>query len=138
MKVSIMNNILTYNDKSVTMKRKIIDYIVMSEYLIILEDFTGDDYNLVYCFDNELHKLWKIKKPDSKFIGQKQLPYVGITITKGLTVVDTLGRYFTHRPTILQTMVLSLGRMQRTATRWTYLCFARKRLHLCLWLTVIL
>ena len=69
-----MNNILTYNDKSVTMKRKIIDYIVMSEYLIILEDFTGDDYNLVYCFDNELHKLWKIKKPDSKFIGQKQLP----------------------------------------------------------------
>ena len=74
-------------------KRKIIDYIVMSEYLIILEDFTGDDYNLVYCFDNELHKLWKIKKPDSKFIGQKQLPYVGITITKGLTVVDTLGRY---------------------------------------------
>ena len=78
-----MNNILTYNDKSVTMKRKIIDYIVMSEYLIILEDFTGDDYNLVYCFDNELHKLWKIKKPDSKFIGQKQLPYVGITITKG-------------------------------------------------------
>lgn len=60
MKVSIMNNILTYNDKSVTMKRKIIDYIVMSEYLIILEDFTGDDYNLVYCFDNELHKLWKI------------------------------------------------------------------------------
>ena len=26
MKVSIMNNILTYNDKSVTMKRKIIDY----------------------------------------------------------------------------------------------------------------
>ena len=43
MKVSIMNNILTYNDKSVTMKRKIIDYIVMSEYLIILEDFTGDD-----------------------------------------------------------------------------------------------
>ena len=82
-----------YNDKSVTMKRKIIDYIVMSEYLIILEDFTGDDYNLVYCFDNELHKLWKIKKPDSKFIGQKQLPYVGITITKGLTVVDTLGRY---------------------------------------------
>ena len=93
-----MNNILTYNDKSVTMKRKIIDYIVMSEYLIILEDFTGDDYNLVYCFDNELHKLWKIsqtyiKKPDSKFIGQKQLPYVGITITKGLTVVDTLGRY---------------------------------------------
>gem|GEM_PF-225437 len=93
LKVSIMNNILTYNDKSVTMKRKIIDYIVMSEYLIILEDFTGDDYNLVYCFDNELHKLWKIKKPDSKFIGQKQLPYVGITITKGLTVVDTLGRY---------------------------------------------
>lgn len=93
MKVSIMNNILTYNDKSVTMKRKIIDYIVMSEYLIILEDFTGDDYNLVYCFDNELHKLWKIKTPDSKFIGQKQLPYVGITITKGLTVVDTLGRY---------------------------------------------
>lgn len=88
-----MNNILTYNDKSVTMKRKIIDYIVMSEYLIILEDFTGDDYNLVYCFDNELHKLWKIKMPDSKFIGQKQLPYVGITITKGLTVVDTLGRY---------------------------------------------
>lgn len=93
MTVSIMNNILTYNDKSVTMKRKIIDYIVMSEYLIILEDFTGDDYNLVYCFDNELHKLWKIKKPDSKFIGQEQLPYVGITITKGLTVVDTLGRY---------------------------------------------
>ncbi|WP_294102369.1 hypothetical protein [uncultured Ruminococcus sp.] len=93
MKVSIMNNILTYNDKSVTMKRNIIDYIVMSEYLIILEDFTGDDYNLVYCFDNVLHKLWKIKKPDSKFIGQKQLPYVGITITKGLTVVDTLGRY---------------------------------------------
>ena len=46
-----MNNILTYNDKSVTMKRKIIDYIVMSEYLIILEDFTGDDYNLVYCFE---------------------------------------------------------------------------------------
>lgn len=88
-----MNNILTYNDKSVTMKRKIIDYIVMSEYLIILEDFTGDDYNLVYCFDKELHKLWKIKTPDSKFIGQKQLPYVGITITKGLTVVDTLGRY---------------------------------------------
>ena len=40
-----------------------------------------------------VHKLWKIKKPDSKFIGQKQLPYVGITITKGLTVVDTLGRY---------------------------------------------
>ena len=62
MKVSIMNNILTYNDKSVTMKRKIIDYIVMSEYLIILEDFTGDDYNLVYCFDNELHKLWKISQ----------------------------------------------------------------------------
>ena len=88
-----MNNILTYNDKSVTMKRKIIDYIVMSEYLIILEDFTGDDYNLVYCFDNELHKLWKNKKPDNKFIGQKQAPYVGITITKGLTVVDTLGRY---------------------------------------------
>ena len=57
-----MNNILTYNDKSVTMKRKIIDYIVMSEYLIILEDFTGDDYNLVYCFDNELHKLWKISQ----------------------------------------------------------------------------
>ena len=53
-----MNNILTYNDKSVTMKRKIIDYIVMSEYLIILEDFTGDDYNLVYCFDNELQIYW--------------------------------------------------------------------------------
>ena len=93
MKVSITNNILTYNDKSVTMKRKIIDHIVMSEYIIILEDFTGDDYNLVYCFDNELHKLWKIKTPDSKFIGQKQLPYVGLTITKGLTAVDTLGRY---------------------------------------------
>ena len=40
--------------------------------------------------------------------------------------------------TILQTMVLFLGRMQRTATRWTYWCFARKRLRLCLWLTVIL
>ncbi len=92
-----MNNILTYNDKSVTMKRKIIDYIVMSEYLIILEDFTGDDYNLVYCFDNELHKLWKIKKPDSKFIGQKQLPYVGITITKGLTVVDTFRKILDNR-----------------------------------------
>lgn len=94
MKVSINNNVLTYNNKSITMERKIIDHIIMSEYIIILEDFTGDDYDLVYCFDNDLHKLWKIKKPDSKFIGKKQLPYVGITIAKGLTVVDTLGRYF--------------------------------------------
>ena len=75
------------------MDRNIIDFIIMSEYIIILEEFTDDDYNLVYCFDTNLNKLWKIKTPDVKFIGRKQLPYVGITITKGLTVVDTLGRY---------------------------------------------
>ena len=65
-----------------------------------------------------------------------------IEIPKGSKVKyeldKTTGLLRMDRPTILQTMVLSLGRMQRTATRWMYLCFARKRLRLCLWLTVTL
>ena len=65
----------------------------MSEYLIILEDFTGDDYNLVYCFDNELHKLWKIKKPDKQIYWSKTASVCGHHNNQRLTVVDTLGRY---------------------------------------------
>ena len=94
MKLLINGNIISYNDKSIVMKSKIIDYIITTEYIVILEEYVGDDFDLVYCFDTELNLLWEIKTPDSKFIGKKQLPYVGLSIGDGLTVVDTLGRYF--------------------------------------------
>lgn len=100
LKVSIKNNILKYNGKTIVMKKRIIDYIIMSEYIIILEENTRDgDYDLLYCFDKYLEMMWKIKTPDSEFIGNEQRPYVGVTITQslsktqGLTVVDTLGRF---------------------------------------------
>ena len=94
MKLLINGNIISYNDKSIVMKSKIIDFIITTEYIVILEEYTGDDFDLVYCFDTNLYLLWKIKTPDSKFIGKKQLPYVGMSVNHGLTVVDTLGRYF--------------------------------------------
>ena len=50
--VSINNNILTYNNTTIVMDKKIIDYVIISEYVILLEEYTGDgDYNLVHCFD---------------------------------------------------------------------------------------
>lgn len=55
--------------------------------------------------------------------------------TTGLLRMDRILYTSTHYPA---NYGFILGRMQRTATRWTYLCFARKRLRLCLWLTVIL
>lgn len=94
MKLLINGNFISYNDKSIVMKSKIIDFIITTEYIVILEEYVGDDFDLVYCFDTELNLLWKIKTPNSKFIGKKQLPYVGLSIGNGLTVVDTLGRYF--------------------------------------------
>ena len=94
MKLLINGNFISYNDKSIVMKSKIIDFIITTEYTVILEEYVGDDFDLVYCFDTELNLLWKIKTPDSKFIGKKQLPYVGLSTDDGLTVVDTLGRYF--------------------------------------------
>ena len=94
--VSINNNILTYNNTTIVMDKKIIDYVIISEYVILLEEYTGDgDYNLVHCFDaRNLNKLWKIKTPEKRFIGETLYPYVGLGITRGLTVVDMLGRFF--------------------------------------------
>ena len=54
--------------------------------------------------------------------------------TTGLLRMDRILYTSTHYPA-------NYGFIPRTyaeATRWMYLCFARKRLRLCLWLTVIL
>lgn len=93
MKLLINGNYISYNDKSIVMKSKIIDFIITTEYIVILEEYIGEDLDLVYCFDTDLKLLWKIKTPDSKYIGKKQLPYVGMSVNHGLTVIDTLGRY---------------------------------------------
>lgn len=103
LQLSIKDNVLKYNGKKIVMKRKIIDYIIMLEYIIILEEYTGDDYDIVYCYSTYYNKMswdWKIKKPDSKFIGKEQRQYVGLFISQGtgqrqgLAVCDSLGREF--------------------------------------------
>ena len=58
--------------------------------IIVLEKYTGDDYDLVYCFDFAFDLLWKIKKPDSKYCGQKQLPYMGLSFADKICAADTL------------------------------------------------
>ena len=93
-KCEIYNNVIMKNNKKITLDREIIDYIISSNVIVVLEKYTGDDFEIVYCFDNELNLLWKIKKPDNSFFGKTQLPYIGLSFNEKICVVDTLGRNY--------------------------------------------
>ena len=90
----IYDDTIVLNNRKLIMDSRIIDYIITSNYIILLTEFSGD-YETVYCYSSDFELFWKVQPPDKKFYGQNRLPYTGLSFNGNICVSDNLGRTFT-------------------------------------------
>lgn len=94
--INFQKNKIILNSKELIFQNDILEAVQYKDKLIIVFDTKNDEeYNNVYCYDDNKRLIWRIKSAPQEIGGSAKAYYVGIDILQNqCRVIDFFGRRF--------------------------------------------